>query len=37
MKNTEIKNLSVEELQNKLAEIQGEYQKLRLAHIISPI
>lgn len=37
MKNTEIKNLSVEELQNKLAEIQGEYQKLRLAHNISPI
>jgi len=37
MKNTEIKNLSVEELQNKLAEFQAQYQKMTLAHRISPI
>ena len=37
MKSTEIKNLSVEDLQNKLAEVQAQYQKLTLAHRISPI
>lgn len=37
MKSAEIKNLSVEDLQNKLAEVQAQYQKLTLAHRISPI
>lgn len=37
MKNTEIKNLSLEELKNKLAELDAQYQKLVLAHKISPI
>ena len=37
MKQAEIKNLSAEELQSKLAELKAEYQKLTLAHKISPI
>lgn len=37
MKNTEIKNLSVEDLKNKLAEDRAVYNKLKLAHRISPV
>lgn len=37
MKNAEIKNLSAEDIQNKLAEAKAEYTKLKLAHKISPV
>lgn len=37
MKNAEIKSLSVEELQEKLAAEQETLQKLSFAHAISPI
>ena len=37
MKTAEIKNLSAADLQSKLAEVQAEYTKLKLAHKISPI
>ena len=37
MKTAEIKNLSAADLQAKLAEVQAEYTKLKLAHKISPI
>lgn len=37
MKNTEIKNLSAADIQNKLTEAKAEYTKLKLAHKISPI
>ncbi len=37
MKSTDIKNLSVEDLQNQLAEKTEQYNKLKLAHKISPI
>ena len=37
MKTAEIKNLSVEDIQNKLAEAKAAYQKLTLAHRISPV
>ena len=37
MKNAEIKNLSAEDIQNKLAEAKTEYTKLTLAHKISPL
>ncbi len=37
MKQTEIKNLSVAELQEKLAQTQKAYQDLRMTHAISPI
>ncbi len=37
MKSAEIKNLSVEEIQNKLTEAKVAYQKLTLAHRISPV
>ncbi len=37
MKNAEIKNLSAGDLQNKLAEAKAEYNKLKLAHKISPV
>ena len=37
MKSAEIKNLSVEDIQNKLAEAKAAYQKLTLAHRISPV
>lgn len=37
MKSAEIKNLSVEEIQNKLTEAKAAYQKLTLAHRISPV
>lgn len=37
MKKAEIKNLSVEELKNQLAETKANYNKVKLAHRISPI
>lgn len=37
MKNVEIKNLSAGDLQNKLTEVKEQYNKLKLAHKISPI
>ena len=37
MKNAEIKNLSATDLQAKLAETKAQYQKMVLAHKISPI
>jgi large subunit ribosomal protein L29 len=37
MKNAEIKSLSVDELQEKLAAEQETLQKLAFAHAISPI
>jgi large subunit ribosomal protein L29 len=37
MKQSEIKNLSAAELQEKLAETQKSYQNLKMAHAISPI
>lgn len=37
MKKADIKNLSAGDLQNKLAEAQADFTKLRLAHSISPV
>lgn len=37
MKKVEIKNLSIEELKNQLAETKASYNKVKLAHRISPI
>lgn len=37
MKKADIKNLSVGDLENKLAEVKAEYNKLKLAHRISPV
>lgn len=37
MKQSEIKNLSAAELQEKLAQTQKAYADLRMAHAISPI
>ena len=37
MKKADIKNLSAEELKTHLAEAQANYNKMRLAHKISPI
>ncbi|WP_370897419.1 50S ribosomal protein L29 [Chryseobacterium gossypii] len=37
MKKADIKNLSAGDIQNKLAETKAQYQKLKLAHRISPI
>ena len=37
MKQSEIKGLSVEELQEKLAIMQKNYTDLKLAHAISPL
>lgn len=37
MTKAEIKNLSAADIQAKLAEVKAEYQKLTLAHRISPI
>ncbi|RQP13362.1 MAG: 50S ribosomal protein L29 [Chryseobacterium sp.] len=37
MKKADIKNLSAEELKTQLAEAQANYNKMRLAHKISPI
>ena len=37
MKNADIKNLSVGDLQNQLASVQADYNKLKLTHKISPL
>jgi len=37
MKQSEIKELSVAELQEKLSEIKKSYSDLKLAHAISPL
>ncbi len=37
MKNSDIKNLSVEELKAQLAEAKATFTKLKLSHKISPI
>lgn len=37
MKKADIKNLSTGDLQNKLAELRVQYNKLKLAHKISPV
>ncbi|WKS95522.1 50S ribosomal protein L29 [Riemerella columbina] len=37
MKKAEIKNLSVEDLKSQLVEAKATYNKLKLAHKISPI
>jgi len=37
MKQAEIKELSVEELQQKLAELKKEYADLKMAHTVTPL
>ena len=37
MKKADIKNLSAEDIQNKLAETRSDFNKLKLSHSISPI
>ena len=37
MKQAEIKNLSAEDVQAKLAEAKAEFTKMKLAHKISPL
>lgn len=37
MKKAEYKELSVADLQNKLAELQAELTKLKITHAISPL
>ena len=37
MKQAEIKELSVEELQQKLAELRKEHADLKLAHSVTPL
>ena len=37
MKQSEIKELSVTELQEKLSEVQKSYSDLKMAHTISPL
>ena len=37
MKKADIKNLSAGDLQNKLAEAQADFTKLKLSHSISPV
>ena len=37
MKKADIKNLSTEDIQNKLAEVKADFNKMKLAHAISPI
>lgn len=37
MKQAEIKNLSTEDLQAKLAETKAQFNKMKLAHKISPL
>ncbi len=37
MKNTEIRELSIEDLENAIAEQQVSLQKLRFSHAVSPI
>ena len=37
MKQAEIKELSVEELQQKMAELKKEYADLKMAHAVTPL
>jgi large subunit ribosomal protein L29 len=37
MKKADIKNLSAGDIQTQLVELKAQYQKLKLAHKISPI
>ena len=37
MKKADIKNLSAGDIQNKLAEVKADFNKMKLAHAISPI
>ena len=37
MKKADIKNLSAGDIQNKLAEVKVDFNKMKLAHGISPI
>ena len=37
MKQKEIQNLSIDDLQDKLDEVQKEYETLQLNHAISPL
>lgn len=37
MKNADIKNLSAEDLQTKLAETQADFNKIKITHKISPL
>ncbi|MDO4728070.1 MAG: 50S ribosomal protein L29 [Bacteroidota bacterium] len=37
MKQSEIKNLSVAELQDKLVELRKNYTELKATHLVSPI
>lgn len=37
MKKADIKNLSAGDIQNKLAEVKADFNKMKLAHKISPI
>ena len=37
MKKADIKNLSAGDIQNKLAEVKADFNKMKLAHEISPI
>ena len=37
MKQAEIKELSVEEIQQKLAELKKEYADLKMAHAVTPL
>ncbi|MET1260297.1 MAG: 50S ribosomal protein L29 [Flavobacteriaceae bacterium] len=37
MKQAEIKELSVEELQQKLSELKKEYADLKMAHSVTPL
>ncbi len=37
MKQAEIKELSVEELQQKIAELKKEYADLKMAHAVTPL
>ena len=37
MKKADIKNLNAEDIQNKLNEVKADFNKMKLAHAISPI
>ena len=37
MKKADIKNLSAGDIQNKLAEVKADFNKMKIAHAISPI
>ena len=37
MKKADIKNLSAGDLENKLAELRADFNKMKLSHSISPI